>query len=90
MFNARAIKSNSNFSMGRAGPWTKEQREAIYKTSIPTWHEFSLVKHKDKDGRDILLTNWKKAEAKKLLSKAEFKVLPAGVRNQFLIFFEQC
>lgn len=79
MPNTHVIKSNPNFTIGRAGPWSKEQRELIFKTSIPEWHEFSLVKHKDKDGRDMVLTKWKKIEAAKLLLKPEFKVLPNGV-----------
>lgn len=67
---------------GRASPWSKVQQDIIEQL-IPAWHDFSLVKHKDKEGRDPVLTKWKKNEANKILLKTEFTVLPSGVSSSF-------
>ena len=64
-------------NVGRTKPWTKEQQDMI-DSSLPAWYEFSLVKHKDVEGRDLNLINWKKQEAERLLKTEPFKVLPDG------------
>ena len=63
---------------GRPRPWSKEQT-ALIEASLPRWYEFSLERHKDLDGRDSVLTKWKKKEADAILGREEFSVLPENV-----------
>jgi hypothetical protein len=65
---------------GRKGPFTKEQNKLI-EQSFTDWHEFSLVKNPQDEGRGPAgkLTKWKQQEAEKILQDPLFEELPADV-----------
>jgi hypothetical protein len=65
-------------SVGRAGPWSKEQLRIIDQ-SLPSWYDFCIVRHGDLRGRDPEFTKWKKTEADNILSRDEFKTLPENL-----------
>lgn len=71
--------TESNFThvtsnLGKSGPWTKEQL-AVIDLSIPGWHHFSLVRHPKLDGRNAILTKWKKKETSEILKNSVFREL---------------
>jgi hypothetical protein len=75
--------------VGQPGPWMKDQL-CILDQSVSAWHEFSLVKHKDLEGRDTTFTKWKKNEANRILSLRNFGNIPAGVSLCCTLTTERC
>lgn len=67
-----AKKSFKTGNCGRKCCWNSKQK-ALIDEALPAWHDFSLVKHVDLDGRDRRLVKYKKEEAERIMLVPEFR-----------------